>query len=131
MILAGFMFNTVVCGALMRPLVPRCRHSSFDTENTNLRAGQVAEVHRFVLRCRPVVNDNSCSAFAESDDKGSQANIGCQDVMYFEPVTRSVITFPTYLKCDWESLAPSLLEELDRRSMENKDASLIEVFPSD
>ena len=51
-----------------------------------------------------------------------------QDMIYFEPVTRSLIQFPTYLRCEWDRLAPVLLEELsDGERFEGQSGSLIQV----
>ena len=134
LILSGILLNIVICGALFRPLVVRRRnrkppvvnsdHRLLSQTTSDVQAGDDVfdpdagpEPHRFLLK--------------------AQLENGC--CIYLEPVTHSLIMFPTYLQNDFEIAAPHLCKDLNESGMSieqvlrihNMNADEFQVSPED
>lgn len=128
-ILSGVMLNIIVCGSFFRPLNTRRRRRASvpdDEAALSFKDPDVESRHRFILRCRPANEEDCKNTGGSLTDSPMVQTSSLRQLIYFEPVTRSVIQFPTYLCCEWDELAPELLQELNKDNNE-ESKSLVEV----
>jgi hypothetical protein len=128
-IISGVMLNIIVCGSFFRPLNIRRRRrraSITDEDASSFKDPDMESRHRFILRCRPANEEDCKNTGGSLKDPSTLPTSSLRQLIYFEPVTRSVIQFPTYLCCEWDELAPELLQELNRDNNE-ESKSLVEV----
>lgn len=117
------MLNIIVCGAALRPL-PRSHTCQSAPEGAARSAPDSSEAAAAVTRPVTPCFMLRCKQTGSCEDQSSDGHCS-QELIYFEPMTRSLIQFPTYLYCEWDQLAPVLLNELHRSQAE---PSLVNVI---